>query len=201
MQLFSRILDLLFPRRDTELVVADATPASIGVYVSSVQLASDTVSLLPYRAHLVKALVVEAKFRDNERAQRLLGGVLAKHLLELSADKGVLIPVPLSKERLKERGYNQTERIVLHALTALPEVRLDTDILVRTRHTDPQTSLSGSARRTNLVGAFCASRPADPDHTYIIVDDVCTTGSTLEAARAALQSAGATRIYALSLAH
>jgi ComF family protein len=208
MTLLRIILDLLFPPRSDEALVNDATSESIGVHARPKAVTENVTALLPYRARLVRACVLEAKFRDSDRAQRLLAGVLADHLREWVADRADLepglvfvVPVPLSREREKERGYNQAERIARKALGNLPEIRLETGLLARVRDTLPQTSLDGAGRRENVQGAFGILRDPDPLHTYIVLDDVFTTGSTLEAAMTALGDAGAARIYGLALAH
>ena len=207
MKLLRAILDLLFPPRDTEALVNEATSESLGALARVRTHEDRTVSLLPYRAPLVKACVTEAKFRDSENAQKLLAAILAEHLWSFVEDLQsyerrtvVLVPVPLSEARRKERGYNQTERIGRRALAGLADVTLDTRILTRTRDTLPQTSLGGRARRENLKGAFSAMHP-DASHTYIVFDDVRTTGTTLTEAMRALGNAGATRVYGISLAH
>ena len=74
-------------------------------------------------------------------------------------------------------------------------------LLERTRDTKPQTSLNREARKRNMQGAFRATEPLDPDLAYIILDDVMTTGATLEAACTALTEAGALHVEAIALAH
>lgn len=207
MKLLRAILDLLFPPRDAEALVNEATSESLGALARVRTHEDGTVSLLPYRAPLVKACITEAKFRDSENAQKLLAAVLADYLSSFTEDlrhyeaqNSILVPVPLSEARRRERGYNQTERIGARALVGLTDITLDTRILARTRDTLPQTSLGGRARRKNLRGAFSANIP-DSTHTYIVFDDVRTTGTTLTEAMAALRNAGAARIYGISLAH
>ncbi len=208
MQFVRAVLDFLFPPRDAEAVVRDTTPAILGAHLNPRMHEDGTVSLLPYRAMHVRACVTEAKFRDSEHAQSLLAGVLADYLASWSAEEGsfekralVLVPVPLSEERRAERGYNQAERIASKALPGIPEATIATDILARARDTRPQTSLSGSARRRNVHGAFSVVTQPGHTHTYIVIDDVRTTGATLAEAVHALRAAGATRIIGLSLAH
>lgn len=200
-------LDILFPPRDTESLVRDATLSELGRFVHPQMLADGRVSLMPYRTPLARALIQEAKFRGNERAAALLGNVLREYLrswLEehepFEARSVILVPLPLSKERLKERGYNQSERIAVHALSKLPEVRLEA-LLMRTRDTLPQTSLPRRERLRNMEAAFSAALPLSGAHTYIVFDDVSTTGATLAAATEALSRAGAKEVLPLSLAH
>jgi ComF family protein len=108
-----------------------------------------------------------------------------------------LIPVPLGRRRLRERGYNQSERIAvaLGRLTGLP---VRGDVLQRARETPTQTALTPKARQANVAGAFAAS--AANDLRLVLVDDVFTTGATLISAAAALRTAGATRVDGVTFA-
>ena len=199
MKVLRAFLDFLFPPRDTQALVADATHETLGALARVSVIAPNAVSLLPYRTHLVRAMILEAKFRDNEHAQRLLAKVLADYLQDdASLDSLVLVPVPLSDTRLKERGYNQCERI---ARLMKAGIEIDTGLLVRTRDTLPQTSLKRTARRENLQGAFMLARAPDPSYTYIVFDDVYTTGATLMSAMNVFKEAGISRVSGLSLAH
>jgi len=207
MQLLRFILDLLFPTTSFQALVEDATIESLGVHVRPTVIEKDLVALFPYRQPLVRACVVEAKFKDNEKAQHLLASVLVDYLNEWSASYSpfaagplVLVPVPLSSTRFKERGYNQSERIARLAAKRLPEVYLDTDILIRVRNTLPQTSLGRIKRRTNVGGAFALSGPLDPSYTYIVLDDVLTTGATLTAALSAFTRENG-QVLGIALAH
>ncbi len=208
MKVFRVFLDILFPPRANEALVTSASSESLGVHARARVAGMHIAVLFPYRTRLVRACVLEAKFRDSERAQRLLGRALADYLLEWSAEREAftegaitLIPIPLSQERIRERGYNQTERIARDAAQSTQSIAIDTGLLARPRNTLPQTSLGKAERRENLKGAFQAVKALDPDHTYIVFDDVLTTGSTLEAAMDALRDAGARRICGLALAH
>ncbi len=103
--------------------------------------------------------------------------------------------VPMTKTDRRKRGYNQSELIAreLHFMLGIPYRRG----LVKTRATRHQKELSEEERRTNLVGAFSAAQSARYDgKTVLIIDDVCTTGSTLSEAARALREAGAKHVYA-----
>ena len=78
---------------------------------------------------------------------------------------------------------------------------IDATSLVRTRETISQVSLAREKREENMRGAFRAAHSIDPSHTYIVIDDVITTGATLQAAVDALKEAGAVHIIPLALAH
>lgn len=193
-------LDAIFPPRmralRARIVSYDAlVPLSRAIRIASVD--PPAFSLLPYRHPLVQAAVTEAKFNDARHAQDALGRIFADFLQALAPNEPyVLVPVPLSRQRKRQRGYNQAERICRAA--RLP---LETALLARARDTPPQTGLGGKARRENLKDAFAARKPPDPYTLYIVVDDVITTGTTLAAAAAALRAAGAQRILPVALAH
>jgi ComF family protein len=201
MRLLRVLFDLVFPERAAQALVSEATPEILGTLVQPVHVQPDTVALLPYRAPLVRACITETKFSDSQKAAALLAGVLTEYLKTLKAEAIVLVPVPLSKKRMKERGYNQVERVARLALPSLERAELVTDLLVRVRDTLPQTSLAGTARRDNLKGAFAVTGSFDPHHTYIVLDDVLTTGSTMQAVLGTLREAGMYSASGLSLAH
>lgn len=115
-------------------------------------------------------------------------------------ERSVLVPIPLAPKRLRQRGYNQSEALA-HALSrrwSLPVV----DVLVRSRETATQTALTPETRLANVAGAFAMSNDQCSmitDHsTWIIVDDVFTTGATLAEAARALEQAGARRVFGIT---
>lgn len=145
------------------------------------------------------------KFHDRPGLAEPLGQRLAAfaraaspslHGLQFDA----LVPVPMHPVRKRSRGYNQSERLaqVLARELGLP---LPANLLVRSRSTQPQVGLSGQSRQTNLHGAFVVPRPTEvSDKTLLLIDDVTTTGATLNECAAALRASGARAVYALTLA-
>jgi len=118
------------------------------------------------------------------------------------ATNPTVIPVPLHAIRLRERGFNQAELIAQHIarITAMP---LDTTSLVRIRETGQQVRTSGRIeRRENMLGAFGVSEVHRIEgRDILLVDDVVTTGATLEDCARALKEAGARSVSALTFAH
>lgn len=204
------MLDLLFPKRPTEQLVADKSTDALCRLVAPTKKscgAFECVALLPYREPLVGAYIQEAKFHNNQTAQKALSRLLADYLFTFVEESDAysqtlysLVPVPLSKNRQKTRGYNQVEQICSLALVALKKTGSPSMVLERVRDTAPQTALPKDERIKNMQGAF-AARDVDGSRSYIVVDDVLTTGATMQAACEALQNAGASRVIGVALAH
>lgn len=210
-----RFFDFLFPPRSDELVLRSVSEDAFLAQVAPRLVAEtrpETVALLPFSVVIVRAAIHEAKYRGSERAFRLLGAALAEYLrdADVGFGKPVIVPVPLGKARYRERGFNQVEEIARRALRSLDEegarvFTLDASLLERVKETQTQVSLERRKREENMRGAFTASprlRSAGlHNSTLVVIDDVITTGATLQAAVDALKSAGAKHIIPLALAH
>ena len=112
--------------------------------------------------------------------------------------RNLVLPIPLHRQRQAERGYNQSERLVdeLRRHLGWPT---DDGALARVRRTRPQLGLTAAQRRANVHGAFVADPARVEGKRILLVDDVCTTGSTLTAAAIALRQVGATSVMAYCL--
>jgi len=205
-------LDFLFPPRVDESILRDISVDDFLALVAPrlvPETRPGTVALLPFSDPRVRAVIHEAKYRGTEHAFQLLAAALAEYLRDAD-DVGFrkshicLVPVPLGKERRKERGFNQAEEIAKRAAQEL-DIIVDASMLERTRETISQISLAREKREENMRGAFRVAQDAahsiNPSLTYIIIDDVLTTGATLQAAIDALKDAGAEHIIPIALAH
>jgi ComF family protein len=153
----------------------------------------EITTLLNYRDEVVQDLVKALKYDRAGGAAKLLADALAEYLREeianlkaFSTKPIVLMPVPLHASRLRERGFNQVEKVLLYLPDEFKNGELshvDSLSLVRTRATPQQTRLSRGERLTNVTNAFALAHPLEDAHV-IIIDDVTTTGATLtESAR------------------
>ena len=110
-----------------------------------------------------------------------------------------ILPVPLHVRRLRQRGFNQCE-LLARPLAKKLSLPLDRDTVVRTRHTSPQSGTGREQRHRNLRGAFSVEDPSRVrGRSFLILDDVYTTGATVDALSEALFSAGAAKVSAFTL--
>ncbi|KGM53367.1 competence protein ComF [Lysobacter daejeonensis GH1-9] len=139
-------------------------------------------------------LLPRLKFHGELAAGRLMARLMAEALAEQPLPEA-LVPVPLHRRRLRERGYNQAREIAAPLARQLG-VPLRDGLLQRIRHTRPQSRLDAEGRQGNLDDAFAVvARGPLPAHVAL-VDDVMTTGATLHAAAWALREAGVRRVDA-----
>jgi ComF family protein len=151
---------------------------------------------------VMRDLIHDFKYHDRHEPMALFGRMLRAAGTVLLADADVIIPVPLHWRRLWMRRYNQAAVLAmrLSAETGLPH---DLSALKRTRYTTSQARLSGAERRENLTTAFAVTRGGARrirGKRVLLIDDVITTGATLEACTHALKDAGAREVDCLALA-
>ncbi|WP_434457744.1 ComF family protein [Stutzerimonas urumqiensis] len=152
----------------------------------------------------VDALIQRFKHQAKWPIGRVLAEGLAAHLAHAYAEglprPGVLLPVPLSTRRLRQRGFNQA-RMLADWLSRPLAVATHADWLLRTQDTTAQQQLDAAARRRNLRRAFAVSDAARIAGRHVaLVDDVLTTGATAEALARLIKRAGAARVDLYCLA-
>jgi len=144
--------------------------------------------------------ILQFKYRGVSSLADELAPLLCGYLVRRPLACDVIVAVPLSADRLKARGYNQAAMLAsrMGALLRLPEAPR---ALRRVRSTGVQARLaSWEQRYANVAGAFQAEPRWVTGKRVLVVDDVCTTGATLEACGQALKAAGATAAWGLALA-
>ena len=149
-----------------------------------------------------RGLVHALKYEGADYVARYMGELMAQRftLFKELADVDLVLPVPLFKKRQVQRGYNQSE-LLARAFCDKTGLTLDTASLVRVRDTGSQTKLGRQARVENMKEAFLVPNPvAVKSKTVLLIDDVATTGSTLESCAQALRRAGAKHVVAFTFA-
>lgn len=145
----------------------------------------------------------QALHRIKYKRDIVLAEVFAGHMLEFLQEQGwgvdLVAPVPIGRERKKQRGYNQAGLLAKPLALGLGLV-YKPKALVRVRETASQVGLSLKQRRQNIGGAFSSSSALVKDKNILVVDDVVTSGSTLDECAKVLWRAGAEKVYGLTLA-
>jgi ComF family protein len=148
-------------------------------------------------------LIRKLKYADHTHLAPYLGRIMRGQGAALLEQGTLLAPVPLHPKRLLHRRYNQAMLLAKEVHRTTPHIRLAPTLLQRTRHTLPQTTLSQSERKKNVAGVFRVNpdyRRAVLNEHIILVDDVMTTGATVNACTRALKDAGAAWVGVLTLA-
>ena len=128
-----------------------------------------------------------------------LGKLASDYLTRNHLPIDTVVPVPLHSRRLRERGYNQAA-LLAEEIGRAVEVTVVDDVLRRVKSTTPQVGLSAVQRRENVRGAFQCTDTSLRGRNVLLVDDVCTTGATMESCSIALRDAGVSVVWGLPLA-
>lgn len=165
-----------------------------------------------YKDPLIKDMVWALKYNRKEQIAPLFGQIIYDYLLEESADHAlfatftnpILIPIPISKQRAYERGYNQTERVAkaIKSLDTEELFKLETTTLHKRHSHHHQARTTNKAQRAeHIQNSFYIKHPEKiVGKNIFLIDDVITTGTTIEEARKTLLGAGAKEVRALVVA-
>ncbi|HWJ04009.1 MAG TPA: ComF family protein [Verrucomicrobiae bacterium] len=157
------------------------------------------LALAPYEGKM-REVLHRFKFSGNRQCGKFLAELLLAGPVRDLAGIDLVIPVPLHKTRLRQRGFNQAE-VLAKALALGANLPIMTDLLSKEIPTDSQASLARHQRLTNLEAAFRVTRPQfTHGKRILLVDDITTTGATLEACGLALRQAGAAHLTAICVA-
>ncbi|MBI4599724.1 ComF family protein [Candidatus Uhrbacteria bacterium] len=160
------------------------------------------VAAFQYADARVARMVHSLKYDFVTKSAPALGSFMAQVWSGLgSASCALCVPIPLHPSRERERGFNQAE-LLAREFSSRAGIVCVSDVLVRIRPTSPQTERSRQDRRVNMSGAFSCIKPESVrGFDIVLIDDVYTTGATLQEAARALKHGGAGDIYALTFAH
>ncbi|MBU1178791.1 ComF family protein [Patescibacteria group bacterium] len=199
------ILNLIFPEKcfgcGKEKILLCQKCAAKLPYPETEKNEPDIFGAASYESPVIKKLIKALKYKKAGRAAKPLAELLSSRLspmFEVELRTLVIIPIPLSPKRLRERGFNQAELIARH-LSEIMSVKILTNVLYKNRHTVSQVEIKDRQKRLkNLEGTFSVKNAElIKDKEIFVLDDVSTTGATINEARRALKKAGAKKVIGL----
>ena len=170
-------------------------------------------AVFAYKHPLVREAIWQVKYNRNRILTNTLGGIIAEEIVELLSEnlsvqkerEILLIPIPISTTRRRERGYNQSELLARAVSEHCPGLHLlySPNLLLKTKETHHQSkSKNRQERLKNLIDSFSVTdKDRIADKTVILIDDVITTGATMREAEKTLIKYGAKEIICIALAH
>lgn len=209
--IYRTILDFIFPKRCVGCHRSGSyicLPCARTLPPCAPITATWIMALWSYKYPLVKRLLWQMKFGRRFAIAADVALAASDHLMLELSDRAlfegtsslVLVPIPLSKKRARERGYNQSA-ILARELGGLIGPLPVESLLTKVRETDTQHSIGHRGKRlTNLRGAYVAS-PSTAGKHILLIDDITTTHATFIEARRALKAAGAKKVLAFAVAH
>jgi len=216
MWILNTILNILFPVNCISCGKSneDLCPECINTFPEAERETLPWVSpLYDYRHPPIKKSIWLLKYKSKIRFANVYASLMYDRMLEELAElamfenfhEAILIPIPLSRKRYKERGYNQAE-LICKQLVKLDEgnnFKLARNLLIKNKETVQQARIKNRQERLkNLVGSFSVKNPqVIKNQNIILIDDVTTTGATLKEARSVLRKAGARKVIAFTVAH
>lgn len=208
------ILDWIFPTSPEIQEIELMSPVEFSLRATRVldELPPGIYSIFKYKDPFVRKALWALKYDGNKHIAKLFAALLHESMIEPLTEAElydnftdpIVVPIPLSRERNKERGWNQAELVAKELLKLNPQFELHTNVLRKIKHTTPQTKLSREQRLHNLKNCFEVAPSVAhciKNRNIILIDDVTTTGSTIIEARRTLLSAGAKQVLAFTIAH
>lgn len=210
-RLFSFLVDALLPPHEDVRLARSLTEAELAELLSPRTAGAEWIfSLFPYHDKRVRGLIRAIKYYGETEALQAPAQALGEYVLEMLSEKKLLsgwenpmiIPMPASRERLRERGYNQAQRIAEAALPVLENAAEYKPRTLARENRESQVRVERSKRKENIEDAFFVPDPIIVSGRFVIlIDDVVESGSTFADARRALFRAGAKEVIAIALAH
>lgn len=203
--IFVHIIDFIFPPNEYEIAIRNVSYLDFINKVKPAPLPPYTFikSILAYKDPLNRELVWQIKYKNNKKAIKIAGQALYDYLLKYKENKIVLIPIPISNKRLRERGYNQCELLIDEIIKFDKENKFikNTSILKRSVHREKQTFKNRKQRIIESENIFSLVPSTNLlNEKIIIIDDVVTTGSTAKQGYDLFIKHGYKNVEVLSLA-
>lgn len=167
----------------------------------SAQVIEDFYSKFVFETDKTLQQIIHAlKYKQQFKLGYFLGKILAKEIQTKEWQIDCVVPVPIHHLKKAERGFNQSDYIA-KGLSSVLNIPYSTKFIKRTKHTESQTKLNMNERALNVANAFKVKNVSKIEgKNFLLVDDVCTTGATMQECGIVLYKAGAKKIYASSVA-
>ncbi|MBI2627456.1 ComF family protein [Candidatus Nomurabacteria bacterium] len=219
MRFLNTILDLVFP---VKCISCGQAGSDLCIKCLSESPAAERESakwifpIYDYRHPPIKKALLLFKYKRKKRLASIFAKVIYEKILEELSELSVmenfrepiLIPIPLSKKRRRERSYNQAELICrelirINSLREKIAMQLENNILIKPQETKHQARIENRAERLkNIIGSFAIKNgELLKNKNIILIDDITTTGATLSEARKILKQSGVKKIIAFTVAH
>lgn len=204
------LINFVFPRKESAALFVGLTETDIA---QRARHSDGSSALFDYHDPLIHSLIWHVKYKGDALAVTLIGTLMQNNLYEEIAErlafngggKALLIPIPESKKRRLEKGFNQVALIgeVVAAKEGTEIFELNSTLLKRQKEVARQTDLKKRTERLkNMKDVFTVTDPAVlKDRVLVLIDDVTTTGATLSEARKVLEKAEPAHIEVLAFAH
>lgn len=216
MSFLNTILNIIFPVNCISCGKAgkDLCIECIGTFTPAERESAKWIyPLFEYHNPLIKKSIWLLKYKGKRRIAKIFAEVLYGKILEELSDltlledfrQPILIPIPLSLKRKRERGFNQAELICreIIKLDKNENLILEKNVLIKPKETEHQARIEDRNKRLkNIIGSFGIKNSEKiKNKNIILIDDVSTTGATLNEAKKILKQAGAKKIIAFTIAH
>ncbi|MFA7285545.1 MAG: phosphoribosyltransferase family protein [Candidatus Paceibacterota bacterium] len=216
MKILKTILDIVFPNY---CIICHAKGSDLcadclyKAQISEKEVEEYVYPLYDYRDTIIKRAIWNLKYKNKKNLSLVFAEIMYPKILEELGDmkafenftNPILIPIPVSKKRLKERGYNQSLLIAkeLNKIDRDKSFVLMNNILIKHKETIHQAHVKNKKERlANLIGSFSViNKELIKNRNIILIDDVTTTGATLKEAKKELKKNGARKIIAFTIAH
>lgn len=163
---------------------------------------NDTILHVFAYKDLVRNLIISYKFNDKSYLYKTFCEFMVKNkkVFDFIKSYDIIIPVPIHKKRMKERGYNQSE-LIAKELARISQIKCYTDILIKTKNNKPQSTLSGDLRKENVKNVYkLRNQEKIKNKKVLLLDDIYTTGATVTECIKELQKANVEKIGIMTLA-